>query len=133
MDSGGAFVNDVPGGATGMTTLANGLHARYLKQLGFGDVGCAYRGTSICTRCPYAHRIAKLCDWRCDECNDRWRCPCGQTGQELRVEASTALASHCSLVASDAAFTTRANAASRSATATENVGAAGEAEAGRGA
>ena len=118
-------------------TAASGMaNGKLADQLGFGDIGCAYRGSLFCLACPYADRIAKECDWQCYQCNDRWRCFCGQTGQEHRVDsamASTALESHCSVVASDAACTTRATAASRSATATDNVGAVARGRAERGA
>ena len=118
-------------------TAASGMaNGKLAGQLGFGDIGCAYRGSLFCLICPYADRIAKECDWQCYQCNDRWRCFCGQTGQETRVDsamASTALESHCSVVASDAACTARANAAPCSAAVTDNVGTVGEADAGQGA
>jgi len=126
-------MNDEPGTPSGLTALANGKLVPYLvNQLCVGSVGCAYRGTVTCTRCPYADRIPKLCEWRCYECNDRWRCFCGQTGQEMRVDmASTALESHCHLVADGPVFTARAMAVSCPASATENVGADADGNAGQ--
>ena len=129
-------MNDDPGTPSGLTALANGKLKPYLvSQLCFGNVGCAYRGTVTCTRCPYADRIPKLCEWRCHECNDRWRCFCGQTGQEIRVDmamASTALDNQDdALVVGGSVFTARAHAVSCPATTTENVGVGADGNAGQ--
>ena len=71
----------------GMCVLANGRMKPYLvRQLGMGEKGCAYRGTTMCHCCPYAQRIALECDWNCAKCNEQWHCPCGQDGQEDRVD-----------------------------------------------
>ena len=68
---------------------ANGLlTATAARLLGMGPVGCAYRGRMTCFDCPYAHRIARLCDYKCSKCPDQVTCFCGQMGQEARVDRS---------------------------------------------
>ena len=68
----------------GLNVHANGqLRGYILAQMGFGKVGCAYRGTVTCLHCPFAPR--KLCDWHCSDCDEQPLCKCGQTGQEVYI------------------------------------------------
>jgi hypothetical protein len=72
----------------GFGSLANGkLRGGMSRELAFGRVGCAWRGSITCTKCPLAAGIAKLCDYACWKCADQAACPCGQDGQDLTVDA----------------------------------------------
>lgn len=74
--------NEIPG----LSILANGNLSRWMcLQLKMGKRGCAYRGTTICHTCPFAAQIARLCNYECDSCIDRFTCPCGQSGQEDNI------------------------------------------------
>lgn len=70
------------------TAIANGKlgKAWMNNQLAMG-YGCAYQGTTVCHYCPWAERIARMCEYRCHRCPDRHCCQCGQKGQERLVEA----------------------------------------------
>jgi hypothetical protein len=70
---------------TGLNVQANGPLKGWLRaQMGFGPVGCAYRGTTICAWDCYFAPV-KECDWHCSKCDERALCKCGQDGQEVRV------------------------------------------------
>ena len=74
---------------TGVTdnTLLNGkLSAYMIHNFGFGQVGCAWRGSPICHDCPFADQVARICDYKCWRCPDRAGCPCGQDGQDQVVD-----------------------------------------------
>jgi len=68
----------------GYNKLANGLLTESkAKALGMGAVGCAFRGSLICLRCPYPPK--RKCDWWCSRCVERALCKCAQPGQEIRI------------------------------------------------
>ena len=68
----------------GLNQHCNGVLTGYIAaQMGFGKVGCAFRGTLTCLDCPFTP--LQECDWHCSRCDARPLCKCGQTGQEARV------------------------------------------------
>lgn len=71
----------------GLCELAAGkLELKIAKRIGISRYGCKWRGSPVCLRCPFADRIARLCDYQCGRCEDRERCPCGQDDQDLAVD-----------------------------------------------
>jgi hypothetical protein len=72
----------------GLNLYCNGRLTRLrASMLGLSVSGCQFRGTTVCHQCPYASRIPVECDYQCDRCAHHHICPCGQDGQEIRVEA----------------------------------------------
>ena len=68
-----------PQDPTGLNIRTNGpLTGRMAHELGFGEVGCQWRGSTRCLTCEYADSISRLCDYQCWKCDDREACPCGQ-------------------------------------------------------
>jgi hypothetical protein len=58
--------------------LVNGrLTPATAKQCGFSAVGCAYRGSLLCARCPWGRLFALWeCEYKCHRC-EHHMCPCG--------------------------------------------------------
>lgn len=67
----------------------------FARGIGISAAGCPYRGTTVCTRCPLAPRVATLCDYQCSyikrrknlpgvrvDCEHRAYCPCGHDQTE---------------------------------------------------
>ena len=75
--------------ADGTAILCNGrLTPTIAKQCGFSQQGCAYRGTTWCTTCPWGRLFALWddCNYRCDRCAHWPACPCGDSALTAAVE-----------------------------------------------
>ena len=67
------------------TQLYNGIaSSAMLKNLGMSVIGCPYRGTTTCHRCPW-EPVAE-CSYLCDRCEHGAYCKCGHD-QTVRLRA----------------------------------------------
>ena len=63
------------------TQIYNGRMSRAMMlSMGLSKVGCPYRGTTTCHRCPFEPFVE--CGYNCSQCEVRSECKCGwdQTG-----------------------------------------------------
>jgi hypothetical protein len=66
----------------GLGKLCNGeITPSVAAKLQISLEGCRHRGSTTCHDCPLAMEVAWACDYKCNECAARLRCPCGQDRQ----------------------------------------------------